>query len=98
VGGDHLSAAVAPPEALEVGEVGVAGAELGAVLDRERRQMRVASQVAADAERAEEAPQKAGMSDGRSDRRRAGAVEPGVDVVERLVGSATPRRSHRGGG
>jgi hypothetical protein len=64
-------------------EARVGGAELGAVLDRKRRKVRVDGEVAYGAEWLEELAQQGGVSLGWMDDRRTRLREPAVDDVER---------------
>src|SRR5262249_43104034 len=76
---------VDPPDSAESGEIVVARAQLGTVLDRERRQVRVADQVAARAEWLEEIAEDGGMETGRLDHGGDRLGEPAVDQIERLL-------------
>ena len=75
-----------PAKSREAGEVGVARMELGAVLDRQGREMGVVDEVAGRPEGFEEVPHHGRVAVARMDDDRTGLGEPAVDHVEGAVG------------
>ena len=81
---------IGPAESREAGEIGVAGIQLGAVLDRQGSKMRVVDEVAGRPEGPEELTNRGRVAVARVDDDRTGLREPAVDHIECPVGRQWP--------
>ena len=70
--------------AREAAEISIARAQLGTLLDRQRREVGIGGQIASSTEGSQETLQDLRVTFGRIDDFRTGLIQPGVQLFERL--------------